>query len=201
MEWTRPRESFPFKEKLELIKELDFSEVFNFWKQAETKSEVAWRQWQKAAKLGTVSDWEEWRQKYIDQLGLENLDWKLFRLENPFENISNFWGGPFKTWRKLFYKDKPTRTFGELIGKNLLANNHPETFSVVNQITANFPYELPIIAIHDQERIVIVEGMRRCCAAALLRQRGVTPEKSLPIALAQINKEEMKAIFNYQDQL
>ena len=91
-------------------------------------------------------------------------------------------GGAF-LWRKKI------RKFSEIIEFAEIQKNKD-----INSIVNNFPKETVIIGLAVKGGIVIIEGMHRCCAIALMSKNQKEIESSVFIALAEHPKNNLPVI-------
>ena len=170
---------------LEYIKPLSWKETFGFWRE----NEASRTNWIKAYKNRGFNSWDDWRQTYAKQLGCEKLRWNLYKLVDPAEHIPSFYGGPYRTWVERFYGGKRICKFSEII-KLAEIQDHKE----VNSIANNFPKETVIIGLVVKKEIVIIEGMHRCCAIALMSKNKKEIKSNVFIALAEHPKNNLPVI-------
>lgn len=170
---------------LEKIKSVTWDEVFEIWKQNEA-SELHWIELYK--KRGFKS-WEEWRINYLKPLGLSKLSWDLYKIKNPLKTIPNFFGGPFKAWKEIFYKKRKTIKFSKLA-------KLPEIkiHQGILKIKENFPRKTDLIGIIVNGKIHIIEGMHRSAAVALLKEEKKELESEIYIALAEYPANDLPIV-------
>jgi hypothetical protein len=147
------------------IRPLHWEEVFLFWYQNEGERDV----WKNLAVERGFSSWADWRLSgYADRFQCSQADWYLYELNKAQEVIGQFYGGPFRNWLQKYYAGAPTRTFAELACSEDVVNN-----LTIQAMATNYPYDTVITALElTDERLVVIEGMHRCCALVLMAQRG-----------------------------
>ncbi|EKD46302.1 MAG: hypothetical protein ACD_68C00043G0007 [uncultured bacterium] len=168
-------------EGLKLIKSLSWQEVFNFWRENEANEE----HWKKHYQERGFSTWDEWRQTNVGPFKCAEKEWGLYEIEKPLEKIPTFFGGPFQGWMKNSYGGKNEKLFVELVELPDI-QSHAGVLSISN----NFPIDKTITGMIIQEnKIVIIEGMHRCCAIALMARNKTPFSGTLKIALAKSDTE------------
>ena len=170
---------------LEYVKPLSWEETFGFWRE----NEASRPNWIKAYKNRGFSSWDDWRQTYTKQLGCEKLQWHLYKLISPVKHVPSFYGGPYRTWVERFYGGKKVCKFSEIIKLAEIQKNKD-----INSIANNFPKETVIIGLEVKEKIVIIEGMHRCCAIALMSKNKKEIKSNIVIALAECPKNDLPVI-------
>lgn len=170
---------------LEYIKPLSWEESFGFWRENEAKRP----NWIKSYKNRGFSSWDDWRKTYTKQLGCEKLQWHLYKLIDPVGHIPFFYGGPYRTWVERFYGGKKICKFSEIIKFSEIQKHEG-----VNSIANNFPKETVIISLVVKREIVIIEGMHRCCAIALMNKNKKEIKSNIFVALAEYSKNNLPVI-------
>lgn len=165
---------------LNFVKSITWEEAFSSW----AKDESNLPHWVEHYKERGFNSWEEWRKSSIKNLNPEQLNWSLYEIKNPSETILNFYGGPFRAWKKKYYGDKEMLQFKELAQNSELKND-----SHINEVIQNFPKESTLIGLKKNEKIVIIDGMHRCCALAVAQEKGLGIDIKLFIILADFPKE------------
>lgn len=159
------------------LKKITWRKVYKIWQEAETNNDL-WRR-------RGFSSWKKWRDAYVLPLGLNKLKWQIGELKNP-KKILNFYGGPFKAWKKYFYKNKNTLNFKELIKLKEIRKNKK-----ISAIQNHLPKKITLIAIKKNNKIIIVEGMHRATALALLLNNKQKTETKINIAIAKYRKKNL----------
>lgn len=157
------------------VKDVDWSEVFNIWRVNEAYNQ----DWLGHLKSRGFSTWDEWRQYFADQFHLAECIWAIYRIDDPAVTVPTFYGGPFRGWQEQYYGGTQPVTFGALADNPKLQQN-----GRVNLFVENFPTGTIVTGLIENGRVVIVEGMHRCCAASLRAKRG-TMNAVMYIALAE----------------
>jgi len=172
--------------KIKSIKKISWLEIFSIWKKNEAKNPAWIKHYQKKG----FKTWAAWRKIYIKPLKLNKLEWQIGTLVNPLTTVPNFYGGPFKAWQKNFYKkivrtehcSVPTNTpkFKELAKLAEIKNN--ERFK---ELINDFPKNTTLIALKINKKIIIIEGMHRCTAIALIKNRKKPLNSKISLAIAE----------------
>lgn len=172
--------------KLNLIKELSWSDVFEIWRQNEDYPNSHWiAHWQGRG----FKSWDDWRASYIGPLGLDQLNWELHEVVEPLKGIPLFHGGPFRSWIEMFYQGREFPTFAELAQMPEI-----QTHNGVLSMLKTFPEQTTISAVVINGEAYVVEGMHRCAALALAAKQGKKLDTQLKVALAQYNKNELPTV-------
>jgi hypothetical protein len=162
--------------KLEFIKNLSWPEVFEIWRQ----NEEGGQNWIEHFKSRGFDTWEEWRMRYAEPFRCPEANWGLYRLKNPVRDLPSFWGGPFRSWKEKFYKDRDSMTFQELA-----ATSEIQTHGTVNDMVKSFPNPTTLSGMVVDGEVYIIEGTHRCLALALMNQRGLAHEGEVFLTLAE----------------
>lgn len=163
---------------LNFIKSITWDEVFSSWE----KSEANLPHWIAHYKKRGFDSWKEWRKDSIKNLHPEQLKWELYEITDPLSAIPEFYGGPFRSWKKKYYGDKEILQFKELAKKPELQNDIR-----INEIIKKFPKESTLIGIRKDKNVIIVEGMHRSCALAVAKEKGITINTKLFIVLTEFH--------------
>lgn len=113
----------------------------------------------------------------------ETLTWKRYQITD-LKEVLGFYGGPFRSWIQKYYGDNKIIPFKELVEKVELQRDHN-----IQEIIANFPKKSVLMALKKDDKIIIMDGMHRCSAAALASIQGKTLDTSLQIVMAEYNAE------------
>jgi len=168
---------------LTFIQPLVWNDVLALWRTGEEELE----HWITLWKEKGFSSWEEWRQQYIGQLALNEIEnWHLYTINDPLQSIPSFRGGPYSSWRERHYQDGKFATFREIV-------QHPfiKEHEKINAISKDFPEETRFIGLLTEQGILIIEGMHRCCALTLALERGEKIKTNATIALAEASAKEL----------
>ena len=152
-------------EKIKLIRKCEWEEVFLNWYENEGKKP----NWINLAKERGFASWAEWRVKgYARRFECAKADWGLYEITDPSIVVSNWFGGPFRTWIEKYYKDEKTKSFAELASNSDIVNYAP-----IRPMTENYPKDSVITALElNDGRIFVIEGMHRSCALAMMSKEG-----------------------------
>lgn len=160
------------------MKKISWPAVFKIWKQNEEKNP----DWIKHYQQKGFKSWVAWRKIYIEPLNLDKLSWQIKIITDPLLTIPNFYGGPFKAWWGKFYslKNKSSLTFEELAKLKEVKNNNRFT-----KLIKKFPKKTTLIALKVNKKIIIIEGMHRCTAIALIKQKNLPLKTNINLAFAE----------------
>lgn len=170
---------------LEKIKSATWNEVFEIWKQNEANEP----HWIELYKNRGFNSWEDWRINYIKPLGLSELSWDLYKINKPLETVPNFFGGPFKAWKEIFYKKRKTLKFSKLAKLPEIKMHQG-----ILKIKENFPQKTAFIGIIVNGRIHIIEGMHRSAAVALLKEEKRELKSEIIIALSKYPTADLPVV-------
>jgi len=162
------------------IQPITWQKVYRTWKKNEDHDF-----WRAHYQPRGFSSWPEWRKNYIQPLGLEKLKWQTGELKN-IKDILNFYGGPFKAWKKYFYKNKNSLTFKQLALLSKIKNNKR-----FKKLINNFPGQTTLIAIQRKNKIIIIDGMHRATALALMINKKQKIKTKINIAFAEYHKKTL----------
>ncbi|MBM3261195.1 hypothetical protein FJY93_02135 [Candidatus Kaiserbacteria bacterium] len=159
---------------LKFVRDLQWQDVLSVW----SKGEAHLPHWIEHYTKRGFKTWEDWRRSSTESLKPELLKWGLFEIEDN-ASIPTFYAGPFRAWRQKYYEQREIIPFSELANKPAL-----QTDSNINEIIQNFPKDSILVGLRKDEKIIIVDGMHRCCALAVAAQKGIALDAKLSIALA-----------------
>lgn len=162
--------------QFEHIRVLTWEEVFDTWRQNEASNPA----WIEHYKSKGFSSWEEWRNATHRPIKGGERKWHLYRVVNPLESVPTFRGGPFKSWKQMYFEGKDSPRFSELI-------SHPDLqhHNGLEKLIADFLKATTISGLMAGGDIYTIEGMHRCCAMALAVQRGLHLTTKLSLMLAE----------------
>jgi hypothetical protein len=176
--------------KLELIRDLTWPEVFEIWRKNEDYPHSHWiSHWQSRG----FNSWDEWRQTYVQPLGLADLKWQLYNLSEPLITLPFCHGGPFRSWVELYYHGQTAPDFASLAQDPEVEKN-----SGVQTLLKNFPSQTTISGVIINGEIRIVEGMHRAAALAVAAKNGVNLNTHIKLALAVHTKNELPIVGRFQ---
>src|SRR5687768_15402658 len=160
---------------LTFVRDLTWDEVFEIWRSNEEHRENWKKLWQERG----FASWADWRKTYADQFGLPAKSWKLYRVDDASTTVPDFRGGPFRGWTERFYNGVSAPTFKEIV-------THPDiqSHTGILDMKKNFPVPTTITGVHNDDGIIITEGMHRCAAIALAAVDGENIAPELFIALS-----------------
>jgi hypothetical protein len=173
------------QKQFELIRSITWEEVVSSWRNDEAQQQ----RWIDHYRSRGFDSWDEWRGRHVAPLGLDKREWFLYRIIDPLKSVPRFLGGPFKAWKKEHYGEKDTLTFAELAALPKIDGNKTIT-AMVN----DFPPPTMLIGLWQTDKIIIGEGMHRCCALALAARRSQRIEPEVTIALADFSNDKISFI-------
>lgn len=166
---------------LKILKtDLSWKKVFKFWKKNE-KNKSGYKD---TFKKRGFKNWKEWRARYAEYLDLDEYKWNLYEIEDPASVIPYFYGGPFSSWIKKFYKGRKTMKF-----ENIAKNEELREDEKIQYILNRNKGKSTLIGIVHKNRVVIIEGLHRCSAVALMKIIGQPVNLKLKIALTKYDKK------------
>ena len=169
---------------IKLIRKCEWEEVFLSWYENEGKSP----NWIALAKERGFASWADWRLKgYAKRFKCAKADWGLYEISNVPEVVSNWFGGPFRTWIEKYYDGEKTKTFAELALRTDI-----ESHGAVKSMAENYPKESIITALELADgRFFVIEGMHRSCALAIMAKEGKPFPDKLIFAIGKSKLKEL----------
>lgn len=164
---------------LEFIHPISWSEIFGKWREGEAGQES----WQKLWKERGFSSWDEWRAAYAAPLEPENLQWSLYKINNPLKEFPLIFGVPTDAWIRKAYNGETTKRLDEIVDVPVFKENDK-----VLAIKKDFPKETMFTGLVCDDKIVLVEGMHRACVITSWDQQ-IPLNSEITIALALWEKE------------
>jgi hypothetical protein len=174
-------------EQIKLMRKCEWEEVFLEW----YKNEGEKPNWINIAKERGFESWADWRLKgYARRFKCTKADWGLYEITDPSTVVSNWFGGPFRTWIEKYYNGEKTKSFAELISGSDIAN-HP----AVKSMAENYPRDSVITALElNNGKIFVIEGMHRSCALALITKEGKPFTDKLIFAIGKSKLSELPPV-------
>lgn len=172
-------------DQLKFIRSVEWPELFNYWRHGEENDP----DWIESYTSHGFASWEEWRQKYVEVVGLDKRQWGIYTVLDPLQTVPTFRGGPFRSWMKKHYLGADRPTFAELATRPSLQ----EQFRI-NRLIKAFPTETMLMGLRQTNEITIIDGMHRATAIALAAARGQAIVTNLTVALADANGEQLPII-------
>lgn len=170
-----------------LIKNIDWPTVWQSW----VASEVNNPGWIKTAtEVKGWPTWEAWRGFTVQQLRLDQRQWKLMQVEQPFLEVPKFLVGPFSGWQQRLPKPN-AHSFADL-------TNIPEQYeeftqhTKIGELQKHFPASTMFTGLFKPSgEVVLIEGHHRALAIALAAHDGQEfPIANLTIAIAELGTDE-----------
>lgn len=170
-----------------MIRHCSWEEVFLEWYKNEGNRE----NWNALAKERGYASWADWRVNgYARRFECANADWGFYEISDPASVVSNWYGGPFRSWIERHYGGEKTRTFAELAAKEGIVAHDG-----IRSIMAQYPKETVISALELADgRIFVVEGMHRSCALVLMEREGLTVPDKLIFAIGKSALRELPPV-------
>jgi len=172
---------------IKLIRKCEWEEVFLLW----YKNEGERDNWNQLARERGFASWADWRLNgYARRFECAQADWGLYEIANPAQTVSGWFGGPFRTWIDLYYGDKTTKIFVDLVSDTTIINQ-----SAVKSMTDDYPKESIISALELSDgRIVVIEGMHRSCALASMTKENKPAPDKLIFAIGKTKLTELPPV-------
>ena len=96
--------------------------------------------------------------------------------------VIDWHGGPFPGWKKSYYAGAQTRSFRWLVADGKIKKNRKvKAFKKI-------PRTMKFFGLRYHGRIIIIDGMHRCCALALMIARKKPVRTAITLALAETTK-------------
>lgn len=169
---------------LKFVRPISWEALFGIWKKGEA-SQAAWKKhWEERG----FASWDEWRSNYVSPLEPEKLEWRLFEIQKPLEDVPNFCGIPSQNWIKNAYRGKKTKQLKDLLGLPLVRDNDK-----IAAIQKSFPETTVLTGLIYKETIILYEGMHRACALASWNKKA-PPKAKIFIALAKWKGKEIPLV-------
>ena len=158
------------------LKPLTWEGVFAIWRDNEASNP----KWIEHYTSRGYSSWEEWRTATHAPIKGSQLEWHLYEVLDPLATIPHFRGGPFKSWKRMYFEGKDSPRFADLV-------QHPglQHHEGLEALITDFPPETTISGLLAGGDVYTIEGMHRCCAIALAAERGLTLTTELKLILAE----------------
>lgn len=135
--------------------------------------------------------WREWRNAAVtESFNCAQRKWFLYQMPTPHHTVPRLYGGTFESWRTKWYQGELVRTFEWIV-----AQFPPEERAEYASLVERFPVPTTLIGIKFDEKIIIIEGMHRCCAIALAEREGKRITAQPYLALAETSGEEIPKLY------
>lgn len=166
------------------IKSLTPDNVFEIWRKIEEPLEHWKGVWQSKG----FKSWGDWRRTTHAPLFEKQLDWKLYKINEPLKSVLQWRGGMFHAWHKWFYNSFPERP-PRL--KDLLTHPGVHNHWYIREIANNFPSTTTLTALRLLNKdFIIVEGMHRACAITMLAHDNKTLNGEVFVMIANWPEEK-----------
>jgi len=160
---------------LKYIHNIDWKDIFAVWRVYEAYQKSWQEHWQERG----FNSWDEWRRDYIAPLKPEKLRWKIYRITKPGKDILKIYGVPSRGWKQNVYGDEMTIPLAEVAEKISADNQKNEKVEAVKN---NFPYQTMLTGIINEGRIILVEGMHRGVALAMMKEDEIIGDVVIALA-------------------
>ena len=167
------------EESLIRIGELSWTEVLSRWREGE----ASLPRWIEHYMNRGFGSWDEWRANTVHDLHGDKLAWELFEAQDP-SVVADFFAGPFRAWQKKYYAGPRMLRFKDLVQDPALRKE-----AIVREMMERFPQEVFLVTLRTPEGIVVIEGMHRACALAIMDAEGRLPKTRITVALASFPGE------------
>ncbi|MBU0731360.1 hypothetical protein KKC88_00595, partial [Patescibacteria group bacterium] len=169
---------------MQFIKDIDWSEIYDNWRFGETKDDF----WRDYYEREGFSNWEDFRDKYINALRPEEYQWSLFKV-NPVE-IAEFKCGAFEGWLDVADEARD-RKFCEIC-KTSHFSGHPK----VEEIKKQFPSPTQLIGMYKNEEVFLLEGNHRAIAVCQIKKAQLE-NKEITLALCNLRDDREYPFVDY----
>jgi hypothetical protein len=164
---------------LEFIRTISWPDIFAIWKQGEVNQESWKKHWEERG----FKSWDEWREAYAAPLDPKNLSWSLYKINNPIEDLPNFYGTPTRGWVDKAYSGKTTMLLKNLVTLPIITENDK-----VADMKKSFPKATMLTGLIHDGNIILIEGQHRACALASWNPN-IPLNSEVTLALAEWTKD------------
>ena len=173
-------------QELKLIeKDISWSSVLDNWYEGEKD----YPEWQRLFKERGFSSWRDWREAHVAPIIPDKLTWTRYKINDPLTSIPDFWGGPHGTWVREFYGGPMILRFSDIVRLPKISKQLTNPASKIFNISQDFPKQTTLIGLKQQDKIIIIEGMHRCCAITHLALQESHFSANIDIYLADYQGE------------
>jgi len=164
--------------RIKFIRNCHWEEVFLLW----YKNEGENPDWIKLAQDKGYASWADWRlNEHVKRFDCVNKQWALYETSNPSQVVVKWSGGPFSTWVERYYDGQQSRKFSELAQREDI-----QSINKIKRLIGDYPKDSVITAIEKEGgEMIVIEGMHRCCALALMAQRDLPFSDKLIFAIGK----------------
>ncbi len=156
------------------MKTISWINVLADWKAAEEKN------WESFYHERGYASWFEWRESYIEDLGLMDRNWTEEVIKNPHEVIPNFTIGGYQSWKKYRPSGKRVVVFADVAvpvqSNEISYDNEPRqdvrTNGRVSGLLGNL-HDTTFLILQSPSFSVVLDGTHRCAAIAVEAYDGV----------------------------
>lgn len=164
---------------LKHVMPMSWDDVFDWWRTNEERLPHWIGYWTAKG----YDNWEQWRLEKVRHFGLPSLEWHYYQVEMPYISVPAFRGGPFKGWQEHYYKGLHFPKFAEMAQLPKGISDSGE----IGKYLVEFPATTVLTGIVHSGDVIVMEGMHRSAALALVAKKGVTLniQHDMNICLAQ----------------
>ena len=159
----------------EYVCNIEWNDIFAVWRAGESYQEGWKSHWLERG----FDSWDAWRGNYVAPIFPENKNWKIYRIKN-LDEIREIYGTPSRGWIEKCYDGEITKKIGDILEYPIIKNNDK-----IQAILKNFPYQTMLTGVINDGRIVLIEGMHRTCALAIMAENKIEHNGDVMIALAE----------------
>ncbi|MDD5043073.1 MAG: hypothetical protein PHD51_00170 [Patescibacteria group bacterium] len=164
---------------LEYVHDIEWRDIFAVWRVYEAYQ----KGWEKHWRERGFNSWDEWRANYVAPLKPQEKKWKIYRI-NDIAEVEKFYGTPTRSWIAKCYGGIITKRLSDIINHPLIAANNK-----IKDIINNFPFQTMLTGVIHNGEIVLIEGIHRAGALALMAREGKRSGGEVVIALAEHDSE------------
>lgn len=164
---------------LQFVRITIWGDEFNEWRERERD----WG-WEDVWKARGYVSWDVWRNTYVRELGLEDLQWELFSVSNPKQFFVDVWAGGYTGWKRYGKSGAEKNRISDLV-----KHFHFRENGKVKGILENPPYKTRMILLKSGDEFAVFEGMHRACALVYARKNDLPLDIAVEVAVAEINQK------------
>ncbi|MBU1126437.1 MAG: hypothetical protein ABH826_04210 [Patescibacteria group bacterium] len=170
--------------QLTFVRDISWQEVLNDWRERERDY---WG-WEEHIKERGFKDWDEFRARIHSKFcNPAKREWKLYRIEDPYEFVPRMFCGAFPGWKKYYPVNTKQIRFVDLVKNNKVTQN-PKVASIIK----SFPSSTIMIGICYKNDFVIFEGTHRASAISILAAQNNRSKFDLQLVLTNLEDDEQR---------
>lgn len=173
--------------RVSLIRPCKWEEVFLEW----YKNEGENPDWNALARERGFSSWADWRLNgYAARFLCREAEWGLYEIVDPSLVVSEWYGGPFRTWIERYYNGKQTTQF-----KKLAQHEELRKVQKIRSIIEEYPVTSVVSALElANGDIYVIEGMHRVVALTLMAIEGKPFQGKLVFAIGKSDLSQLPSV-------